>query len=59
MVEGGTRIKVDYTPIEVSMKVLRLHNQIPKSPASRFGRGKTSNFGRGFGSMIKLSQCLG
>ena len=51
---GSTRIKVDYTSNRgIDEGSYGLHNQIPKSPASRFGRGKTSNFGRGFGSMIK------
>lgn len=51
---GSTRIKVDYTSnTGIDEGSHGLHNQIPKSPISRFGRGKTSNFGRGFGSMFK------
>ena len=51
---GSTRIKVDYTANRgIDEGMYGLHEQIPKNTRSRFGRGKTSTFGRGFGSMIK------
>lgn len=51
---GSTRIKVDYTANRgIDEGMYGLHEQIPKSVGSRFGRGKTSTFGRGFGSMFK------
>jgi uncharacterized metalloprotease HI_0409 len=51
---GSTRIKVYYTANRgIDEGMYGLHEQIPKNTRSRFGRGKTSTFGRGFGSMIK------
>ena len=51
---GNTRIKVDYTSNRGTDEgSYGLHEAMPSNVSRRFGRGKTSTFGRGFGSIFK------